>query len=109
MVVAPFYPLGDEDIRRIVRLQLTRLQQLFREQHRAVLSYEEAVIDAIAHRCTEVDSGARNIDHILTHTLLPELAAEVLERMARQETFSEVHVALGPGGGFVYAFAGSAC
>ena len=109
MVVAPFYPLGDEEIRRIVRLQLTKLQQLFREQHRAALSYEEAVIDAIAHRCTEVDSGARNIDHILTHTLLPELAAEVLERMARQETFSEVHVALGPGGGFVYAFTESAC
>jgi type VI secretion system protein VasG len=100
--------IGQEEIRRIVRLKLTKLQQHFHEQHRAVLSYEEAVIDAIAQRCTEVDSGARNIDHILTHTLLPELAAEVLERMARQETFGGVHVGLGPGGGFVYAFTGSA-
>ena len=49
-----------------------------------------------------MDSGARNIDRILTHTLLPELSAELLERMASEKAFSKVHVGIGEGGSFVY-------
>ena len=65
---------------------------------------DAALIEAIAGRCTETDSGARKVDHILTHTLLPELSTRVLERMAEGEEFSAVHVSLGEGGGFAYEF-----
>jgi type VI secretion system protein VasG len=110
LVVVPYYPLGDREIRRIVELKLARIRQRVRESHRAELTYGEELVDAVAGRCTEVDSGARNIDHILTHTLLPELSAALLGRIALGEGFSAVHVSLDDsgerGGGFVYTVRG---
>ena len=75
LVVVPYYPLGDDEIGKIVKLKLAKIEQRFKENHRAVLTYDEALVQAIVDRCTEVDTGARNIDHILTHTsLLPEVS-----------------------------------
>jgi len=102
LVIVPYYPLGDEQIRGIVKQKLAKIQQRFRENHRAELTYTEELVAAIAARCTEVDSGARNVDHILTQTLLPELAGELLERMALGESFSGVHVSFNEAEGFVY-------
>ena len=105
LVVVPYYPLGDDEIHKIAKLKLAKIEQRFRENHRAELTYDESVISAIADRCTEVDSGARNIDHILTHTLLPEISAEVLERMAAGKEFHGVHVSLDSNSGaFSYRF-----
>ena len=59
------------------------------------------VVEAIASRCTEVDSGARNIDHILSHILLPEMSRELLSRMAEAVDIQEVKVTVGDAG-FVY-------
>jgi type VI secretion system protein VasG len=66
--VVPYYPLGDDEIGRIVRLKLAKIQKRFRDNHRAELTCSEPLVKAIAARCTEVDSGARNIDHILNHS-----------------------------------------
>ena len=63
--------------------------------------YDEEMIESIASRCTEVDSGARNLDHILTTTLLPEMSKELLSRMAAGEQIKEVKVSL-DGEGFVF-------
>ncbi|HEY2380028.1 MAG TPA: type VI secretion system ATPase TssH [Terriglobia bacterium] len=105
LVVVPYYPLGDDEIRRIVKLKLAKIEQRFRENHRAELTYDDSLISAIVDRCTEVDSGARNIDHILTHTLLPEISAEILERMAAGTEFHGVHVAIDSNSGsFDYEF-----
>jgi len=105
LVIVPYYPLGDEEIHRIVKLKLAKIAERFRQNHRAELTWDDALIAAIADRCTEVDSGARNIDHILTHTLLPEVSAEVLERMADGREFHGVHVSVDePSGSFVYKF-----
>jgi type VI secretion system protein VasG len=101
----PYYPLGDEEIHEIVKLKLAKIVQRFKDNHRADLTYDESVVAAIADRCTEVDSGARNIDHILTHTLLPEISAEVLERMADGKEFHGVHVSIdSESGSFNYKF-----
>ena len=100
LVVVPFYPLGDGDIREIVELRLAEVQRRFWEAHRAELTYDDAVVDHIAARCTEVESGARNVDHILSHHVLPELSALVLERMTRGQRFDAVHLSPGAGGGF---------
>jgi type VI secretion system protein VasG len=102
LVVVPYYPLGDREIREIVELKLARVRERVRTSHHAELTYGEELVDAIAGRCTEVDSGARNVDHILTHSLLPELSGALLERMAAGEGFSKVHVGLDDAGGFRY-------
>lgn len=104
VTVVPYYPLGDEAMRNIVELQLARIGRRVAENHRAEFHYDPQLVSAIASRCTEVSSGARNIDHILTRTLLPEMSAEFLARMAEGLPIRSVHVSLGPDGKFAYTF-----
>jgi type VI secretion system protein VasG len=104
LVVIPYLPLGDAEIRRIVLLKLEKIRRRFREGHNADLIIDETLIAAIAGRCTEVESGARNIDHILTQSLLPELSERVLERMAEENPFWSVRIGAGESGGFEYLF-----
>lgn len=104
LVTVPYYPLGDAEIRTIVELKLAKIQERFHKNHQARLSYDANLIEAITARCTEVDSGARNVDHILTNSLLPELSTQILERLSVAESYRRVHVSLEPSGGFAYAF-----
>jgi type VI secretion system protein VasG len=69
-----------------------------RENQNVAFVYDESLIESIASRCTEVESGARNVDHILTRTLLPEMSREMLSRMAAEDKFKEVKVTVGDGG-----------
>ena len=89
-------------MRRIIRLQLERVGKRLTENHGASFSYDEAVVNEIANRCEEVESGARNIDHILTRTLLPEMSNEFLSCMAEGKSVSRVHVGVSGGGQFSY-------
>jgi type VI secretion system protein VasG len=102
MTVIPYYPLSDDVMRQIIRLQLGRIADRLRENHRAELEFDDALISAIASRCTEVESGARNVDHILTRTLLPEVSSEFLARMAAGEAISRVYVSVDESGNFRY-------
>jgi type VI secretion system protein VasG len=102
MVVVPYYPIGDDVMRLIIRLQLGRIERRLAENHGAQFSYDDAVVEEIAARCKEVESGARNVDHILTRTLLPEMSGEFLSRMAAGEPVSRVRVSLAEGGAFSY-------
>lgn len=104
MVVVPYYPLGENELRAIVTLKLDKIVRRFEENHQAALSYEPAILDDVVSRCTEAETGARNIDNILTNALLPELAGEVLQRMAEARNFDTVHVSLTGTGGFAFAF-----
>ncbi|KAF1045356.1 type VI secretion system ATPase TssH [Xylophilus sp.] len=104
LALVPYYHLGDEQIRAIVDLKLGKLTRRFELNHKAVFTWDAAVTDAITARCTEVDSGARNIDHILAHAVLPELSRQVLERISEARPFDAVHMNLGAGGGFTYRF-----
>ena len=103
MAVVPYYPISDETMRAIIRLQLGRVGRRLAENHKAQFSYADAVVDEIAARCHEVESGARNVDHILTRTLLPELSGEFLARMAAEERVAHVAVGVGGDGQFTYA------
>ena len=103
LIVVTFYPISDPVMRQIIKLQLGRIAQRMRENHNAVFSYGDELIDCIASRCREVESGARNVDHILTRTLLPEISQEVLGRMAQGQTISKVHVSVVDKGGFQYS------
>ena len=105
MVTVPFYPISDDILRVIIRLQLGKIEQRIAENHKAQFTYDDVLIDTIAKRCTDVDSGARNIYNILTGTLLPEMSGEVLSRMAAGEGIKKVHVTSADDGSFKYDIA----
>jgi type VI secretion system protein VasG len=102
MVVVPYYPISDAVMHEIIKLQLGRVAARLSENHGAQFSYDSKVIDEIASRCKEVESGARNVDHILTRTLLPEMSGEFLSKMAQSASISRVNVTVGDGGKFKY-------
>ena len=102
VTLVPYYPLTDEVMRKIIVLQLGRIEKRVRENYRASFSYPDELVSSIADRCTEVESGARNVDHILTRTLLPEMSTEFLSRMADGQAISRVHVTVDDGGAFRY-------
>lgn len=104
-IVVPYYPITDDVMRRIVELQLGRVRDRLLENHRARFSYDEALVTAIASRCIEVESGARNVDHILTRTLLPEISRTFLARMAEGDTIAQVHLSVDNAGNFQYDIA----
>jgi type VI secretion system protein VasG len=102
LIVVPYFPISDEVMRQIIQLQLGRIQKRMTENHRADFSYDATLVSEIANRCKEVESGARNVDHILTRTLLPEISQEILGRMARGEDIRKVHVSVAADGAFRY-------
>jgi type VI secretion system protein VasG len=104
MVLIPYYPVRDEALKQIIRLKLGKIQRRLKENHKIELTYDNAFLDAVASRCTEVESGARNVDHILTNTLLPDLSRKILGSMAEGEKMTAVSVTVGENGDFVYGF-----
>ena len=100
--IVPYYPIAADILRRIIEMQLSRIRSRIKENHRAQTTWDESLIEAIASRCTEVDSGARNVEHILSKTLLPELSTEFLGRMATGQPVTKVHIAVDGGGSFQY-------
>ncbi|MDQ8021128.1 MAG: type VI secretion system ATPase TssH [Moraxellaceae bacterium] len=103
--VVPYYPVKDEVLKQIVRLKLGKIKKRVAINHNAAFSFDEKLVDAVAARCTEVDSGARNIDNIISGTLLPEVAGSVLARMAEGRTVESISVSVGDDGQFTYAVA----
>jgi type VI secretion system protein VasG len=108
LVIVPYRPLGEAQLAAIVKLKLDRIRQRFETSHQAALAYDAALPAHVAALCTDADSGARNIDHILTHALLPELSARLLEKRALARSFSRVQVGIAPAGGFSFVFSDDA-
>jgi type VI secretion system protein VasG len=102
LVIIPYFPVRDEALKLIVRLKLGKIQRRIQETHHVALTHDEALIEEVAKRCTEVESGARNVDNILTNTLLPEISRQILGRLADRQKLAPIHVTIGEGGEFVY-------
>jgi len=102
MVVIPYYPIRDEALKKIIVLKLKKIQRRIEENHKIALTYQDKLVDEVARRCTEVESGARNVDNILTNSLLPDISRQILGRMAEGETLSSIQVDIGEEGQFVY-------
>jgi len=92
LVVIPFYPLNDEMIRAISEIQLGRIRQRIEDHHHVPFHYGEDVIQLIASRCTDLDSGGRMIDAILTNTVLPTISGEILHRMVEGKEITQVNI-----------------
>ena len=103
MVIVPYFPVRDEILKQIIVLKLDRIRRRILENHKVHLTWDDAVLSEIAKRCTEIESGARNIDSILTNTVLPEISRQMLGRMAAGEPNQDVRVSVMPEGGFVYS------
>jgi type VI secretion system protein VasG len=100
--VVPYYAVGDDVLERIIRLKLERIAARVPGNHRAEFVYDGKLVEAILARCTEVDTGARNVDHVVNGTLLPEIAGRVLDRMADGRTVARIKASAGKNGDFRY-------
>jgi type VI secretion system protein VasG len=103
LVVIPYYPLNDEMVGAITRLQLKRIEKRIAENHKVPFTYDDEVIKLIAERCTEVESGGRMIDAILTNTVLSRISEEFLIRMIQGKAIERVHISV-HGSDFSYQF-----
>ena len=104
MMIVPYFPVRDEALKRIVVLKLDKIRRRLQENHAVALQYDDTLVSEIAKRCTEVESGARNVDNILSNTLLPEISRELLGRMAEGLVLESVTVGIGADGKFTYSW-----
>ncbi len=102
MVIIPYFPVRDEALKKIILLKIGKIQRRLQESHRITMTCDDAVIEEVAKRCTEVESGARNVDNILSNTMLPEISRQILSRMAEETPTEQVRVGVSPDGGFTY-------
>jgi type VI secretion system protein VasG len=102
--VIPFYPLSDEVIGMITKLQLGRIAKRIAMNHKVPFTYSDDVVDLIVSRCTETESGGRMVDTILTNTVLPKISGEFLNRMLEGKEIEKVHISVADGD-FDYSFA----
>jgi type VI secretion system protein VasG len=98
MSVVPYYPLSDVVLKKIIEMRLKKVGDQLRLNHKAEFKYDPAVVDALAARCKEVESGARNVDHILTQQVLPQIAVDVLSKQAEGGGVKGVTLSVGAGG-----------
>jgi type VI secretion system protein VasG len=105
LTVVPYRPLGPAQIEAIVRLKLARVQERFAANRQSELTYDEAIVKAIAARAGQTESGARTVDAVLTHSLLPELSGRILDRIAEGEATGNAHIGIAPDGTFTIEIA----
>ena len=82
-----------------------KIRKRVETNYRATFTYTPAVLDSIIARCKEVQSGARNIDHILSRGLLPALSEKFLSCLAEERRISAVEISVDQDGNFIYGIA----
>ncbi len=102
MAIVPYYPLNDEMLKAIITLKLKHVVTRVKENHKATFSYDDNLVTTISSRCKEVESGARNVDHIISGTILPEMAQQFLSCMAEGKAITKAHIGVDKDGKFVY-------
>jgi type VI secretion system protein VasG len=102
VTMVPYFPLSEDIIRQIVLLQLKRISKRLADNYRARFTWDDTIVEAIASRCKEGSSGARNVENILSRTMLPALSGRILERLAEGGAIAAAHVGLDSEGGFRY-------
>lgn len=99
-LIVPYYPVRDEVLKSIIRLKLGKVSGRLMQNHGVELVYEEDLVELICQRCVEVESGARNVDHLLSNTLLPEISRSLLAYMASNQPSYRVSVTISSEGSF---------
>jgi type VI secretion system protein VasG len=104
MDIVPFCPISTDAMKSIVELKLSQLGARLRTSQKMQLAYTPQVVDQIAARCTEVETGARNIDHILHGTLLPEISTAILQTLSTAVMPHTLELGIDQEGRFTYQF-----
>jgi type VI secretion system protein VasG len=97
LMIVPYYPVRDEALKQIIRLKLGKIQRRLAETHKIALEYDDILLNEVASRCTEVESGARNVDNILSNTMLPDLSRQILSRIAGGTAANKVSISVKDG------------
>jgi type VI secretion system protein VasG len=97
LLIVPYFPVRDEALKQIIRLKLGKIQRRLMETHKIVLLYDDVLLNEVASRCTEVESGARNVDNILSNTMLPDLSRQILSRIAGGVAANQVSISVKDG------------
>ena len=105
MKVIPFYPLRKETMKGIVKLKLGQIGKRLNDAHAMGFDYDPVVVDRVAERCTQVDTGARNIDFIIDRTLLPDVSKAMISKMTEEKMPSKLTLEMDEQGNFKYVFA----
>ncbi len=105
MKVIPFYPLRKDTMKGIVKLKLAQIGKRLNDAHAMAFEYDPLVVDRVAERCTEIDTGARNIDSIIDRTLLPEVSKAMIIKMAEENIPAKLTLGMDEKGSFTYTFA----
>jgi type VI secretion system protein VasG len=100
MTIIPFFPLKGEVLKSIVSLKLNKVGKRLKQSQALEFDYDDAVLDQVAARCTDIESGARNIDHIVNKTLLPKISTEILNKIGDETEYSKLQLRIGADGGF---------
>jgi type VI secretion system protein VasG len=100
MTIIPFFPLKGEVLNSIVRIKLDKVGKRLKQSHELGFDYDDAVVEQISSRCTDIESGARNIDHIVNKTLLPLISTEILNKIGDQTEYSDLKLRITPQGEF---------
>jgi type VI secretion system protein VasG len=103
LVVIPYFPLSDDMLGAIVRLQLGRITKRVLENHKIPFEYDDAAVELIVKRCTELESGGRMIDALLTNTVLPRISREYLTRLSESQPLNKIRLGVADGD-FSYDF-----
>jgi len=107
MQIVPFYTIDSSVMGDIVRLKLNKVVSRVENSQKLQMSYSDQVVSTIAQRCTEVETGARNVDHIINGSLLPQLATEILENMGEENTYTHLSLDIDEQDGFTLTFSDS--
>jgi type VI secretion system protein VasG len=97
LLIVPYFPVRDEALKQIIRLKLGKIQRRLMESHKITFEYDDVLVNEVAARCTEVESGARNVDNILSNTMLPDLSRQILSRIAEGVVADKVTVSVKDG------------
>jgi len=104
MTVIPFYSLDKNAMKTIVELKLKSVQKTLMDNNKMTMTYSQAIVEQIAARCTEVETGARNIEYILNGNILPRMAQEILTHMTEEEMPSKVNLGVDKNSEFTIKF-----
>jgi type VI secretion system protein VasG len=108
MTIVPFAPIGQEVMKQIAQMKLRTLENRLRSAHGIETTFDPSLVEELARRCTESETGARNVDQTLRSSMMPLLAAELLQRLASGALPQNLQVKLSEQGAWVFQFGSKA-
>ena len=105
MTIVPYFPVHGHVMTELTELKLERVAHRLHHEHKIKLKYDNNVLEQISRRCQEVETGARNIDHIINHNIIPQLSTYLLQNLSQTSHYDSLMIRVNDQGAFDYKFA----